>query len=266
MALRSIIANWALTGGVIAVFGLVSLSGRNGDASVQQPLIADPPPPLSSATPDETPTSEPEAPETDIGPALDLEPEVEPVGHEPAPPESSSSLFLDRLSVCGSMDISNRPSRVQDLEITNYRPSVRVNGVELAVAPVEAACFSSGFGPRGSSLHKGIDLHNSDPVDVYAAAEGIIKEKLYRDDYGNMLVIDHGNGVFTRYAHLQSFEDGLSVGATLAAGETVGVMGNTASYSIPRHLHYELLTGEWGALSGSFGLTAINIMAQLPEN
>ena len=136
----------------------------------------------------------------------------------------------------------------------------------LAVAPVEEACFSSGFGPRGSSIHKGIDLHNSDPVQVYVAATGTVKEKQYRDDYGNMLVLDHGNGVYTRYAHLESFADGLAFAETVSAGQPIGVMGNTASYSIPRHLHYELLTGEWGALSGSFGLKAINIMAQLPDN
>ncbi|MEL6862574.1 MAG: peptidoglycan DD-metalloendopeptidase family protein [Pseudomonadota bacterium] len=263
MAVRSISANWALTGGVIAVFGVLSLMGRNSDQVDPDPLTAEPTP-IELPVPQETPSPSPETPETESDPAPVPEPNTEE--EAPDPPVPSNAAFLPSLSICGSMTVSNRPSRLQDLEISNYQPTITINDVELAVAPVEAACFSSGFGPRGSSLHKGIDLHNSDPVAVYAAGDGILKEKLYRDDYGNMLVIDHGNGVFTRYAHLQSFADGLAVGASLSAGEPIGVMGNTASYSIPRHLHYELMTGEWGALSGSFGLTAINIMAQLPEN
>ena len=164
------------------------------------------------------------------------------------------------------MTISNRPGQLDELRISNYAPLVEINGVSLAVAPVQAACFSSGFGPRGSSLHKGIDLHNSDPVDIYAAADGVVRRKQYRDDYGNMIVLDHGDGVFTRYAHLESFNAGLALDGTVKAGDQIGIMGNTASYRIPRHLHYEVLTGEWGALSGSFGLEPVDLIAQLPEN
>ena len=261
MALRSVFSNWALTGGIIAVFAglaVINSTAPSGDEDET---------PSEASSPVENPVSLPEDP---IELAEESEPEIEPIpAPEPSVPSvlsSTSRVFLTELSVCGSMNVANRPTRVEDLQITNYQPTVSINGVSIAVAPVEAACFSSGFGPRGDHLHKGIDLHNSDPVTVFAAASGSIKEMHYRDDYGNLLVIDHGDGVFTRYAHLQAFDGSLEVYGNVEAGTPIGVMGNTASYSIPRHLHYEALTGEWGALSGSFGLTAVNIMAQLPEN
>ena len=136
----------------------------------------------------------------------------------------------------------------------------------MAIGPVEKACLSSGYGLRGERLHKGIDLHNAKAAKVYAAGDGVVREKQYRDDYGNMLVIDHGAGIFSRYAHLESFGDTTDVGATVTMGDTIGVMGNTAGYPIPRHLHYEVLTGEWGALAGSFALTPVDPMSYLPDN
>ena len=156
------------------------------------------------------------------------------------------------------MTVQNAPSS-QDAVISNFTGYVQTNGVTLAVAPVGSGCLSSGFGQRSSRLHKGIDLHNPRPTPIFAASAGTVKELTYRDDYGNMLVIDHGNGVFTRYAHLESFANRLSEGTSVSMGSEIGVMGNTASYRIPRHLHYEVLTGEWGAQAGSFALTPVDI-------
>jgi len=164
------------------------------------------------------------------------------------------------------MTVSNAPAISSDRAVVNYQPVVSVSGSELAIAPVAHACLSSGFGLRGGKLHNGIDLYNRNAVDVYAAANGRVKEKHYRDDYGNMLVIEHGEGVFARYAHLESFANGVNIGDQVKSGQTIGIMGNTASYKIPRHLHYEVMTGEWGALSGAFGLTSVDIIAHLPQN
>lgn len=185
----------------------------------------------------------------------------------PPTPVSASvgaDILPDQLYLCPMTSVSNAPGNVQSLKVSNYQKFVSVNGVEVALAPVEKACFSSGFGPRGSKTHKGVDLHNSGPVRVFAGAGGTVREQAYRDDYGNMLVIDHGAGVFTRYAHLESFAPGIETGALLSVGQTVGVMGNTASYRIPRHLHYELLTGQWGVQAGSFALTPVDAFALLP--
>lgn len=176
------------------------------------------------------------------------------------------SIFQPTLSICPLANVSNPPTPRDGLRIESYRPFVPINGVQVAVAPVAKACFSSGFGPRNGRTHKGIDLHNASAVDVFAAGTGTVREKHYRDDYGNMIVLDHGDGVFTRYAHLDSFADGLETGDRVAVGDVIGVMGNTASYRIPRHLHYEVLTGEWGARAGSFALDPVDLFAALSDN
>ena len=213
---------------------------------------APPPPPPPVPTPPPVVTQTPQ-------------PEPEPVVETPAA-DPQTGIFPATLELCPRMDISNQPD-ANGLVVTGYSPLVKSSsGVVIAMAPVGEACFSSGFGWRGGRLHKGIDLHNKNPTAIYAGGAGIIKELTYRNDYGNMIVIDHGGGMFTRYAHLESFASGISEGDTVPLGARIGTMGNTASYSIPRHLHYELLTGEWGAQAGSFALTPVDIFALPPAD
>lgn len=192
-------------------------------------------------------------------------PAAPPASTPPTPPlpeRVSTDILPDELWLCPLMKVSNAPQPTDGLAIVDYQKTVPVNGVPVAMAPVDKGCLSSGFGPRNGRVHKGIDLHNASPVDVYAGADGAIKEISYRKGYGNMIVIDHGNEVFTRYAHLDSFARGLKVGDLVNLGETIGVMGTTADFPVPRHLHYEVLTGTWGAQAGSFALTPIDIFAR----
>ena len=165
-------------------------------------------------------------------------------------------VFEQNLSLCPRMTIANAPASNAELLVAAYKPQVDVKGVKLATFPSKGACLSSGFGTRDSRLHKGLDYHSETGAPILAAADGAVIEMKYRDDYGNMLLIDHGNGVYTRYAHLASFGRGLSTGVTVRAGEQIGLMGNTASYQIPMHLHYELLLGDYANPKGSFGLDA----------
>ena len=194
------------------------------------------------------------------------EPRETAVETQPVASEVPTSRFPNGLTLCPFMTVSNAPSPVQGLSIVGYKPTFLIGSVRIATAPVAKGCLSSGYGLRNGRSHKGIDLHNADPVDIFSAGAGTVRERTYRDDYGNMLVIDHGDGVFTRYAHLESFEPGLSAGDLVSAGQTIGVMGNTASYRIPRHLHYEVLTGEWGARAGSFALSPVDIFAAMSGN
>ncbi|MEM9178966.1 MAG: peptidoglycan DD-metalloendopeptidase family protein [Pseudomonadota bacterium] len=216
---------------------------------------------------DPTPTPDPvlegETPEPD--------PETEQEIASPPSPKPDIVVpedftFPKSLALCPRMTISNAPPANADGEIATYATMASLNGVRLAVAPVEAGCFSSGFGPRNGRPHKGIDLHSAEPVAIYAAADGWVREKIYRDDYGNMLVIQHGDTVFARYAHLESFADGVEVGDTVSIGQTIGIMGKTGNSTVARHLHYEVMTGEWGVLTGSFGLTPVDIFAHIPTN
>jgi murein DD-endopeptidase MepM/ murein hydrolase activator NlpD len=173
--------------------------------------------------------------------------------------------FPVTLSLCPKLAVANAPPADAGLHIIGYTATATINGVTLARAPVETACLSSGFGARNGQVHTGVDLYNPDPVNIYAAADGTVRRATYRDDFGNMLVLDHGHGVFTRYAHLDSMAN-LAEGDTVLSGEVIGIMGNTAARLIPRHLHYEILTGDWGEQSGSFALTPIDPMAFTAQN
>ncbi|MGE0741259.1 MAG: M23 family metallopeptidase [Hyphomonadaceae bacterium] len=173
-----------------------------------------------------------------------------------APPVTPTpGVFETSLSLCPSMTVSNAPPSDAQRRVANYRNIIDVNGVALAANPTLGACLSSAFGPRGRGQHKGVDYHARDGGPILAAGAGTVVEAVYRDDYGNMLVIDHGNGVYTRYAHLSSFSRGIVAGARVEAGQQIGLMGNTASYPIPIHLHYEVLTGDYNTPARSFGLT-----------
>jgi murein DD-endopeptidase MepM/ murein hydrolase activator NlpD len=164
------------------------------------------------------------------------------------------------------MTVSNAPAAGADRTLSTYKPfAVAAPGVLLAISPVNGACLTSGFGPRAGGLHKGVDLQSKPANMVHAAAAGRILEAGVRADYGNYVLIDHGQGVFTRYAHLAAIEPGVTVGAQAPFGTALGVMGATAGYSIPVHLHFEVLTGDINTQKKSFGLTPVDILS-LPRS
>jgi murein DD-endopeptidase MepM/ murein hydrolase activator NlpD len=169
--------------------------------------------------------------------------------------------FEAKLNLCPRMKIENAPAADAQLHVAKYVPVVDVKGVKVATFPSRGACLSSGFGDRGGRKHKGLDYHSETGAPILAAADGTVIEMKYREDYGNMLVIDHGGGVYTRYAHLASFGRGLAQGVSVRAGDQIGLMGNTAGYQIPMHLHYELLLGDYANPKASFGLEPANPMS-----
>jgi murein DD-endopeptidase MepM/ murein hydrolase activator NlpD len=177
-----------------------------------------------------------------------------------APPIMQAS-FDTKLDLCPRMKIENAPTADAQLHVTKYAAVVNVKGVKVATFPSRGACLSSGFGNRGGRLHKGLDYHSETGAPILAAADGAVIEMKYREDYGNMLVIDHGGGVYTRYAHLASFGRGLAQGVSVKAGDQIGLMGNTAGYQIPMHLHYELLLGDYSNPKASFGLEPADPMS-----
>ncbi len=101
---------------------------------------------------------------------------------------------------------------------------------------------TSGFGARsdpftrGWAMHTGIDFRAPSGTAVRATAGGRVIEADYVGGYGNMVEIDHGNGLSTRYAHLSSI--GVEVGQTVSKGDILGRVGSTGRSTGP-HLHYE---------------------------
>ncbi len=196
----------------------------------------------------------------DILASLETAPMVTPVASTPSNAATVTpnavAAFESALTLCPGMSVSNAPPANNARQVLNYAPRVLVNEVALAVNPTRGACLSSAFGPRGRGQHRGVDYYSPNGGPILAAGDGTVIERKYRDDYGNMLLIDHGGGVYTRYAHLSSFAPEALVGARVAAGQQIGLMGNTAAYSIPIHLHYEVLVGDYNTPRQSFGLEA----------
>lgn len=181
-----------------------------------------------------------------------IEMQAEPIVAAPA--DANAAGLQEQLSLCPRMSVANAPASDAQGRVRSFSKRVLINTVALAVAPTQGACLSSSFGARGGRQHKGIDLHAANGGPIFAGADGVVIERKYRDDYGNMLLIDHGHGVYTRYAHLSSFADGVVQGARVTAGQQIGLMGNTAGYQIPVHLHYEVLLGDYANARASFGL------------
>jgi murein DD-endopeptidase MepM/ murein hydrolase activator NlpD len=100
-----------------------------------------------------------------------------------------------------------------------------------------------GFGPDPvmGGFHPGLDIGSLRSLDVVAAAPGVVEavgeiSPLY-DGYGNVVVVDLGNGIEALYAHLASI--GVHAGEAVASGQKLGLAGCTG-YCTGTHLHFEL--------------------------
>ena len=104
------------------------------------------------------------------------------------------------------------------------------------------ADMSSPFGMRmdpflkGPAIHTGIDLRGATGEPVRATADGKVAIASWQGGYGNMVEIDHGNGLASRYGHLSQID--VKIGQSVRVGETIGRIGSTGRSTGP-HLHYE---------------------------
>jgi murein DD-endopeptidase MepM/ murein hydrolase activator NlpD len=135
-------------------------------------------------------------------------------------------------------------------------PAGAVNGVcpalpvpDGAWARPSAGILTSGYGPRWGSQHAGVDLAGPRNSPVYAAAAGTVLTaactsaycdrdgNLDLSGYGNLVELDHGAGVTTRYAHLSGYT--VTPGQQVTAGALIGFQGSTGN-STGVHLHFEV--------------------------
>lgn len=117
-----------------------------------------------------------------------------------------------------------------------------------AIMPVKRTDIyriSSHYGQRTdpfykvTKFHGGIDFSGPVGLGIYATGDGVVvKVEKHKSGYGNYILIDHGYGYKTRYAHLSTFK--VKRGDKVKRGQEIGAMGNTGKSTAP-HLHYEVI-------------------------
>ena len=117
--------------------------------------------------------------------------------------------------------------------------------------------ISSDFGNRrdpftgSNDFHPGLDISAEHGSPIHAPADGTIESAGFNGNYGNMVVIDHGFGLATRYGHMSRFV--VAGGQPIRRGDVIGYVGSTGRSTSP-HLHYEVLVN--GQLTNPFRFLA----------
>jgi murein DD-endopeptidase MepM/ murein hydrolase activator NlpD len=116
-------------------------------------------------------------------------------------------------------------------------PQWKVFGTGTYIWPVNGRCLTQFY----NGFHPAIDVSSSEGSPVYASDTGTVTYASFAAgtyyDYGNLIVLNHGNGFETFYAHLSSI--GVFPGQTVTQGELIGFTGNTGRSSGP-HIHFEI--------------------------
>jgi murein DD-endopeptidase MepM/ murein hydrolase activator NlpD len=105
--------------------------------------------------------------------------------------------------------------------------------------------LSAGYGMRrdpftgGRDFHPGLDISADKGTPIFATAAGRVELAARTGDYGNLVVVDHGYGLVTRYGHLSKFA--VWPGRKVKRGDVLGYVGSTGRATGP-HLHYEVLS------------------------
>lgn len=115
------------------------------------------------------------------------------------------------------------------------------NKVDLGISlttPVYGM-ISCRYGQQYGYFHTGLDIATSNGTPIQAAADGTVTYAGYHYSYGNLLIINHANGVQTYYAHCSQLY--VSVGSVVSQGQTIAAVGSTGNSTGP-HLHLEVRT------------------------
>lgn len=107
--------------------------------------------------------------------------------------------------------------------------------------PVKGGTITSPFGQRWGKLHRGVDIALPQGSDIYAADSGKVYFAGECGTYGNIVKIDHGNGMQTYYAHCSKLL--VNSGQTVKRGERIALVGSTGNSTGP-HVHFEVIINE----------------------
>lgn len=164
-----------------------------------------------------------------------------------APPQELSMEELGKKLDELAQQVDDRTDKLGVLEsmLTISHAKKQLLPTEL---PVSTGWYSSNFGWRidpftgWNAFHEGMDFMAAEGEAITAAAGGVVVYSETHPQYGNMIEIDHGNGLITRYAHASKLI--ARVGDVVLRGQKIAEVGNTGR-STGTHLHFEVR--QWGA-------------------
>ncbi|HJS52171.1 MAG TPA: M23 family metallopeptidase [Pyrinomonadaceae bacterium] len=156
---------------------------------------------------------------------------------------------FDNFTANSGGPFSDEDMDAEDLEIENQLRVIQTTSDPASIPSVwahqgkinnEFGFRRSPFGGRAYEFHAGMDIDGERGEIVSAPATGIVTEAGYKGGYGNMVEVDHGNGLVSRYGHMSRVD--VQAGDSISRGQPMGVIGSTGRSTGP-HLHYELRLG-----------------------
>ena len=161
----------------------------------------------------------------------------------PAPMQADVSLSSMDKQLSGlTALVSDRSDKLVALETLLMQDSLTKKMLP-SLAPATDAWFSSNYGWRidpftgKNAMHEGVDFMVPPGTPVYASAGGVVVYADYHPQYGNMVEIDHGKDIVTRYAHTSKLM--VKVGQMVRRGQEIALSGSTGRSTGP-HLHFEV--------------------------
>jgi len=159
--------------------------------------------------------------------------------------DSGSEIYaqdLERQLALMATAVSDRGDKLSALQ-TMLMQNELSQKLLPTIPPVRAAWHSSNFGWRvdpftgASAMHEGVDFVAPEGTPIYASAGGVIAYADKHPSYGNMIEIDHGNDIITRYGHASKVL--VKVGQVVRRGDKIAEVGSTGR-STGNHLHFEV--------------------------
>jgi murein DD-endopeptidase MepM/ murein hydrolase activator NlpD len=182
--------------------------------------------------------------------------EMSGVMEENAPARRGSGGPLVAMDEAGIAAVEARAAQLEE-QLKTYEKALGEKSRVPSIWPVEGE-MTDGFGGRrnpfggySTEFHPGQDIRAERGTPVVVAANGTVVFASWKNGYGQMVEVDHGDGLTTRYAHLSKIE--IELGQQLTRGQLLGRVGSTGRSTGP-HLHYEVrIDGE-----------SVNPLAYLP--
>ena len=150
--------------------------------------------------------------------------------------ELISLVLYTKPKVLASGVSSCASSNISSMAIALETPVIFLS--VLLKSPVTNGTISSSFGERDGKFHQGLDIAADIDTPITASLTGTVKEAGENDSYGKYVLLDHGSGIETRYAHCNSIS--VKQGDHVNMGDEIAKVGSTGDSSGP-HVHLELL-------------------------